>query len=110
VREAVATAVAVAGTATSCAAIDQALEPYDPARVHGHVIESGRLADILRALASLSLAERREIAGLHPDRAPTIVAGAVILVTALDAFGLEEVEVSEHDILHGAALALADDA
>lgn len=109
-REQVQSAVAVAGTATSCAAIDQALEPYDPERVHGHVIERGRLEDILRALASLPLAERRSIAGLHPDRAPTIVAGVVILVVALEAFGLDQVEVSEHDILHGTALDLANDA
>jgi exopolyphosphatase/guanosine-5'-triphosphate,3'-diphosphate pyrophosphatase len=52
-------------------------------------------------------AERRELAGLHPQRAPTIVAGMALLVEALDAFALEEVEVSEHDILHGAALELA---
>jgi exopolyphosphatase/guanosine-5'-triphosphate,3'-diphosphate pyrophosphatase len=51
------------------------------------------------------LAERREVTGLHPDRAPTLVAGVVILVEVMRAFGLESVEVSEHDILHGAALA-----
>ena len=48
--------------------------------------------------------QRRKVAGLHPDRAPTIVAGVVLLVEALRAFGLDEVEVSEHDILRGAAL------
>ena len=42
--------------------------------------------------------------GLHPDRAPTIVAGVVMLIEALRAFGLDAVEVSEHDILRGAAL------
>ena len=45
--------------------------------------------------------------GLHPDRAPTIVAGVVILLETLELFGLDEVEVSEHDILRGAALGLA---
>ena len=45
--------------------------------------------------------------GLHPDRAPTIVAGVIILLEALRAFGLKEVEVSEHDILWGAALTAA---
>jgi exopolyphosphatase/guanosine-5'-triphosphate,3'-diphosphate pyrophosphatase len=44
------------------------------------------------------------VRGLDPDRAPTIVAGGVILVEALSAFGLDSVEVSEHDILAGAAL------
>ena len=48
--------------------------------------------------------ERRQVPGLHPDRAPTIVAGVIILIEVLDLFGLDEVEVSEHDILRGAAL------
>jgi len=52
-------------------------------------------------------AERRQVPGLHPDRAPTIVAGVVLLIEAMRAFGLDEVEVSEHDILRGAALARA---
>ncbi len=51
--------------------------------------------------------ERRAVVGLHPDRAPTIVAGVAMLIEAMRAFGLEAVEVSEHDILRGAALRLA---
>jgi exopolyphosphatase / guanosine-5'-triphosphate,3'-diphosphate pyrophosphatase len=46
--------------------------------------------------------------GLHPERAPVIVAGAVIVEQVLDRFGLEELEVSERDILHGAALEAAN--
>ena len=45
--------------------------------------------------------------GLHPGRAPTIVAGVVILIQVMRAFGLHEIEVSEHDILYGAALEAA---
>jgi exopolyphosphatase/guanosine-5'-triphosphate,3'-diphosphate pyrophosphatase len=55
-------------------------------------------------LAALPEPERREVKGLNPDRAPTIVAGAVILIEAMRAFGLEAMETSEADILHGAAL------
>jgi exopolyphosphatase/guanosine-5'-triphosphate,3'-diphosphate pyrophosphatase len=47
------------------------------------------------------------VTGLHPDRAPTIVAGAAILVESMLLFGVDSVEVSEADILHGAALDLA---
>ena len=96
--------IAVAGTATSCAAIAQSLDPYDPSKVHGYVLERTELDVLLKRLAALPLAERREVRGLHPDRAPTIVAGVAILQQALDAFALERVEVSEHDILRGAAL------
>jgi exopolyphosphatase/guanosine-5'-triphosphate,3'-diphosphate pyrophosphatase len=51
--------------------------------------------------------QRRLLVGLHPDRAPTIVAGMVLLSEAMRAFELDEVEVSEHDILYGGALRLA---
>jgi exopolyphosphatase/guanosine-5'-triphosphate,3'-diphosphate pyrophosphatase len=104
VRASVAQAVAVAGTATSVAAIDQDLEPYDPARVHGHHVRRERLDAMLARLAAMTNADRRKVKGLHPDRAPTIVAGLVILREALGAFGLDELEASEHDILRGAAL------
>lgn len=104
VRASVAHAVAVAGTATSVAAIDQDLEPYDPDRVHGHRVGRDRLDGMLARLAAMTNADRRKVKGLHPDRAPTIVAGVVILREALGAFGLDEFEASEHDILRGAAL------
>jgi exopolyphosphatase/guanosine-5'-triphosphate,3'-diphosphate pyrophosphatase len=107
VRASVEAAVAVAGTATSCAAIDQALEPYDPARVHGYRLPNGSLELMLARLAEMTLERRREVPGLHPDRAPTIVAGVIILLEAIRAFGLQEVEISEHDILWGAALSAA---
>ncbi|HKH17353.1 MAG TPA: Ppx/GppA family phosphatase [Solirubrobacteraceae bacterium] len=100
-------AVAVAGTATSCAAIDLALERYDTTKVEGHVLSRAKLDDLLQRLASMPLAERREVRGLHPDRAPTIVAGVIVLSRVLDAFGLAEVEVSDRDILWGVALELA---
>jgi exopolyphosphatase / guanosine-5'-triphosphate,3'-diphosphate pyrophosphatase len=100
-------AIAVAGTPTSLAAIDQELEPYDPGRVHGYRLGMRRIQRMLSRLSSLPLAERLRVPGLHPGRAPTIVAGTVILVQLMRAFGLEEVEVSELDILHGSALSAA---
>jgi exopolyphosphatase / guanosine-5'-triphosphate,3'-diphosphate pyrophosphatase len=99
--------IAVAGTPTSLASVELGLEPYDPKRVHGHVLSLSAIQRLLSRLASASLAKRVEIPGMHPDRAPTIVAGVVILVEAMRAFGLDEVTVSEHDILYGAALAAA---
>jgi exopolyphosphatase / guanosine-5'-triphosphate,3'-diphosphate pyrophosphatase len=97
-------AVAVAGTATSLAAIDQKLEPYDPAKVHGYVLSLQRAQEALADLAAMTDAERRRVVGLDPARAPTIVAGATHLVEALRAFNLDSTEISEHDILRGAAL------
>jgi exopolyphosphatase / guanosine-5'-triphosphate,3'-diphosphate pyrophosphatase len=100
--------IAVAGTPTSLAAIEMELEPYDPARVHGHVLYLPSIQRMLSQLASTPLAQRVEIAGLHPDRAPTIVAGVVILVETMRAFDLQRIQVSEQDILYGTAIAASN--
>jgi exopolyphosphatase / guanosine-5'-triphosphate,3'-diphosphate pyrophosphatase len=105
-RRAVGHAIAVAGTATSLASIAQELEPYDPDKVEGYVVSEEECRAIRDRLAGLTLDQRRLVRGLHPDRAPTIVAGTIILLEALALLGLHEVEVSEHDILRGAAIGL----
>jgi exopolyphosphatase / guanosine-5'-triphosphate,3'-diphosphate pyrophosphatase len=105
VRERVEQGIAVAGTATTLAAIAQQLDPYDPDKVHGYRVGLGTCERIVAQLAALALDARRRVTGLHPDRAPSIVAGAVILLESMRAFELDEVEISEADILHGAALA-----
>jgi exopolyphosphatase/guanosine-5'-triphosphate,3'-diphosphate pyrophosphatase len=99
--------IAVAGTATSAAAIDLELDPYDPARVHGYPLLLATVQMLLARLADMDEDRRRSVVGLDPDRAPTIVAGMIILEEALRAFELEQAEVSEHDILFGGALRLA---
>jgi exopolyphosphatase/guanosine-5'-triphosphate,3'-diphosphate pyrophosphatase len=96
--------IGVAGTATSLAAIAQDLEPYDPTKVHGYVMDRAECERILRRLAAMPLEERRHVAGLDPARAPTIVAGVLILLEVLKLVGLERLEISENDILRGAAL------
>jgi exopolyphosphatase/guanosine-5'-triphosphate,3'-diphosphate pyrophosphatase len=99
-RERVSAAVAVAGTATQSAGVDLGAEGLD---VEGHRLSVERLRTILDQLAAVPLERRRQVPGLDPDRAPTIVAGVVVLVHALKAFRLEGVEVSDRDILWGAA-------
>jgi exopolyphosphatase / guanosine-5'-triphosphate,3'-diphosphate pyrophosphatase len=107
VRREAAAGIAVAGTATQLASVDQRLEEPDPDRVHGYRLDRYAVEEILAHLASLPLAERREIVGLNPARAPTIVAGALILAEAMQAFDFDWIETSEADILHGAALEAA---
>jgi exopolyphosphatase / guanosine-5'-triphosphate,3'-diphosphate pyrophosphatase len=106
-RQPVTTGIAVAGTATSAASMEQELEPYDPGRVHGHPLLLATVELLLARLAEMNEEQRRRVPGLHPDRAPTIVAGMVLLSVAMRVMDLEQVEVSEHDILYGGALRLA---
>jgi exopolyphosphatase/guanosine-5'-triphosphate,3'-diphosphate pyrophosphatase len=98
-------AVGVAGTITTLAALE--LGGYDPDRVHGFHLSRAAVEQQLERIASLPLAERRKLPGLEPERAPVIVGGAVIVSTVLDRYRLQGLEVSERDLLHGAALEAA---
>lgn len=93
--------IALAGTATTLAAIRMELREYDAERVHGFELSGPELADILEMLARLPVERRRGVVGLHPERAGVIVAGALIIETVLALSGLERFIVSEHDILYG---------
>jgi exopolyphosphatase/guanosine-5'-triphosphate,3'-diphosphate pyrophosphatase len=108
VRSATRSAVGVAGTITSIAALALGLDEYDRDTVHGFQLTSEALGEQLDRLASVPVAERRQLRPLDPDRAPVIVAGAVIAREALAFFDLDSMEVSERDILDGAALAAAE--
>jgi exopolyphosphatase/guanosine-5'-triphosphate,3'-diphosphate pyrophosphatase len=110
VRRRVDRVIAVAGTATMAGAMDLELEPYDADRVEGHRLSLDTLRGQLEHLADLPLEERREVRGLHPDRAATIVAGIAILIEVLQIVGVDAVEVSDRDILWGRALDVAEHA
>ena len=97
-------AIGVAGTVTSAATIATGAL----GSVHGHRLGRASVAATLGRLASLTLAEREQVRGLEPKRAPVIVAGLVVLCEILARYALSEIEVSERDILHGAALAAAE--
>lgn len=103
-RRRVGRALGVAGTPTSLAAIAQQLDPYDPARVHGYRLTAVERDTIFRRLAAMPLEQRKQVKGLHPDRATAILPGIVILDEIMRLFDLDAIEVSEHDILRGAAL------
>ena len=101
-------AIGVAGTITTLATLHLGLAEEDPERLHGHRVPAGWLDEELARLASATVEELRARPGIHPDRAPVMVAGAVVVAVVLAYFGLGELEVSEQDILHAGALAAAE--
>jgi exopolyphosphatase / guanosine-5'-triphosphate,3'-diphosphate pyrophosphatase len=101
-------AIGVAGTITTLATLDIGLDEEDPELVHGHRLSAATIGVQTERLAGMTVEEIRALRGVHPERAPVIAAGAVVVREALAFMGLEELEVSEHDIMHGAALAAAE--
>jgi exopolyphosphatase / guanosine-5'-triphosphate,3'-diphosphate pyrophosphatase len=101
-------AIGVAGTVTTLATLGLGLPEEDPELIHGHRLKAAAIAARTDELTNMTVDEIRALRGMHPDRAPVIAAGAVVVRETLARFGLDTLEVSEHDIMHGAALAAAE--
>ena len=101
-------AIGVAGTVTTLAVLSLGLDEEDPALVDGHELGSAWIAEQVERLAAMPVDEIRRLRGMHPDRAPVILAGAIVLAETLRHFGLDVLDVSEQDLMHGAALAAAE--
>lgn len=97
--------IAVAGTPTTLATLDQGL-PFESDRVHGYVLSIGRVRSWVQKLAAMTIEERQGLAGMEPKRADVLVAGATILMLAAQTFGVREYQVSVRGLRYGLAIAL----
>jgi exopolyphosphatase / guanosine-5'-triphosphate,3'-diphosphate pyrophosphatase len=102
------TLVGLAGSVTTAAALALGLPEYDAARIHGSRIPAAKIALVSDRLLGLDHDERAALAPMHPGRVDVIIAGVLVLRRILERTGLPDVLVSEHDILDGIALTLAD--
>jgi exopolyphosphatase/guanosine-5'-triphosphate,3'-diphosphate pyrophosphatase len=100
------TAVGLAGTVSSAAMVEQGLLEYDRDRVHHFRLTRPAIEDVFRTLATEPTALRATNPGLEPGRVDVIVGGLVVLASIVRMFAIDEVLVSESDILDGIALSL----
>jgi exopolyphosphatase / guanosine-5'-triphosphate,3'-diphosphate pyrophosphatase len=102
-----ATLVGLAGSVTTVAALALGLPAYDADAIHGSRIPVAAVRSVAAGLLTASREKRAAYPVMHPGRVDVIGAGALVLRVVMDAFDLEEVVVSEHDILDGITLRLA---
>lgn len=102
------TLVGLAGTVTTLATIALGLREYDRSRVHLARIPAETVHRIARELLAADHAARAAIPAIHPGRVDVIGAGALVLSRVIERLELPEMVVSEHDILDGIALGLAE--
>jgi exopolyphosphatase / guanosine-5'-triphosphate,3'-diphosphate pyrophosphatase len=96
--------IAIAGTATTLAAIAYAVAPYDPLKIHGAQLSAAQIVEIATQLAKLPLDARVRVPGLDLARADVIVAGARILLGVLRAARAPSVIVSNGGVRMGLAV------
>ena len=94
-------AVGIAGTFTTLATVQLAMDEWDASRVHGLELSLEALEALATRLASLTVAERRGLAGMPEKRADVIVAGAFIAVAALRALGADRVTIGDRGVRWG---------
>ena len=101
-----ATLVGLAGSVTTVSAMALDLPAYLPERIHRSRITAQQVHSVSRRLLAMSRTERAVLPFMHPGRVDVIAAGALILSCVLGAVPVDDVVVSEHDILDGIAWSL----
>jgi exopolyphosphatase/guanosine-5'-triphosphate,3'-diphosphate pyrophosphatase len=103
--------VGVAGTMTTISALAQRMTTYDPAAIHLSRVGFGELLPVCDELIAMTRKQRAALGPMHPGRVDVIGGGAIIieeLAAALSSrAGIDELVVSEHDILDGIAMSIA---
>lgn len=93
--------IAVAGTATTALQLVRGQGVSDPEALHGAALTLDELVSTRDAVAALDPVARARLPGLHPGRAPFIVAGLSLLVAAMQRAGRQEVVVSDRGVRWG---------
>ena len=102
------TVIGVAGTVTTVAAVELGLAEWDRDALHHFRLTRAAAEDVFRTLATEPFADRVHNPGLERERADVIVGGCCALVALYRTLGLDELLVSESDILDGLLFDLAD--
>ncbi|MFZ3386395.1 MAG: hypothetical protein WA120_04405, partial [Candidatus Hydromicrobium sp.] len=100
--------IGVAGTITTLAAIDLKLAAYNSEKIHRHILSLKKIENIYKKLCRLDLKGRKKVVGLHPGRADVIIGGTAIVLGVLKLLDVNDILVSERDILDGIIYTLVD--
>jgi exopolyphosphatase/guanosine-5'-triphosphate,3'-diphosphate pyrophosphatase len=91
----------VGGTITTLSAVALELDPYDPDRATGSVLDRPEIERQIGLYASTGVDERAKIKGLNPKRADIILAGACIVRELMSFTGAEKLIVLDRGLRYG---------
>jgi exopolyphosphatase/guanosine-5'-triphosphate,3'-diphosphate pyrophosphatase len=93
--------VALGGTATALASVEQGLEEFIPEKIHHFILGKEALKNQLLLYRSKTIEERKKIRGLSAARADVILAGGTILYLAMEELGCPSALISCHGVRYG---------
>ncbi len=91
----------IGGTATSLAALEYGVEPYDPKVIHRSTLTAERIGFWAEKLLSMKQSERLLLKGMDRKRADILGGGALLLYEILKKIQAEKVSVSDTDNTEG---------
>jgi exopolyphosphatase/guanosine-5'-triphosphate,3'-diphosphate pyrophosphatase len=100
--------VGTAGTVSTLAAMFLGMEPYEPYRINGLVLDRNWLDKTVELLTSLPIASRRQLPGLEDGREDIILGGAIIVQEILKGFHQDRLTVTDGGLLEGLLLEIAE--
>jgi exopolyphosphatase/guanosine-5'-triphosphate,3'-diphosphate pyrophosphatase len=102
--------VGVAGTMTTLSALAQKMTTYDPQAIHLSRVGFTELLVVCDELIGMTRAQRAALGPMHEGRVDVIAGGAIVVEELAYVLGqragIDELIVSEHDILDGIALSI----
>ncbi len=93
--------VGIGGTVTTLGAVMLSMTTYDSGVIQGTVLPLPEVKRQVGAYRAQSIAERRQIPGLLPERADVILAGAALVQVILQELGVDELTISDRGLRHG---------
>lgn len=103
--------VGLAGTMTTLSALAHRLTAYDAAAIHLSRVPGDELLIVCERLVKMARKERAALPPMHEGRVDVIAGGAIVVEELArelrDRAGIDELTVSEHDILDGIVLSLS---
>jgi exopolyphosphatase/guanosine-5'-triphosphate,3'-diphosphate pyrophosphatase len=93
--------VAVGGTATTLASVEQGLDGFIFEKIHHFILEREALRKQVQAYQSKTINDRKQIPGLHPARAEVILAGGTILYLAMEELKSPSILINCHGVRNG---------
>lgn len=100
--------IGVGGTISTMAAVEIGMPAYDRDTLHGFPLLRTAVEDVFRTLATENAEDRSYNPGLEADRVDLIVGGSCVIVEIMRQLDIEQIVVSQSDLIDAVAFEMLE--